>query len=77
MMHKEKVTISVTRKLLDELDRTASQQRISRSALVEEALRLWHSEQLKQELAEGYQAMAAEDRKTAEQNLRSGVEILD
>ncbi len=77
MMHKEKVTISVTRKLLDELDRTASQQRISRSALVEEALKLWYSKQLKRELVEGYQAMAAEDRKTAEQNLRSGVEILD
>ena len=77
MSKREKVTISISSDRLAQLDEIVVARDTNRSALVEEALAVWEERQLKQELVEGYRAMAAEDRKTAEANLRSGVETLD
>jgi predicted transcriptional regulator len=77
MPKREKVTISISSDRLAQLDEIVVARDTNRSALVEEALAVWEERQLKQELVEGYRAMAAEDRKTAEANLRSGVETLD
>ncbi len=77
MAGKDKITITVDADRLSELDRVAEAQHVSRSALVEEALRVWHRDRLEQELARGYREMAREDRETAERNLRSSVESLD
>jgi len=74
---REKVTISIASDRLAELDEIAVARDTNRSALIEEALAVWEERRLKRELADGYRAMAAEDRKTAEANLRSGVETLD
>jgi metal-responsive CopG/Arc/MetJ family transcriptional regulator len=77
MAKREKVTISIAADRLAELDEVAIARDTNRSALIEEALAVWEERRLKQELADGYKAMAAEDRKTAEANLRSSVETLD
>lgn len=76
MAKREKVTISIAADRLAELDEIAIARDTNRSALIEEALAVWEERRLKQELADGYKAMAAEDRRTAEANLRSGVETL-
>ena len=77
MARKQKVTISLASDRLAELDDIVVARDSNRSALVEEALEVWTRARLQRELAEGYRAMAEEDRKTAEGNLRSGVEALD
>lgn len=77
MPKREKVTISIASDRLAELDEIVIARDSNRSALIEEALAVWEERRLKRELAEGYKAMSAEDRKTAEANLRSGVETLD
>jgi metal-responsive CopG/Arc/MetJ family transcriptional regulator len=77
MACKDKITISMDGSLLSDLDRTAEERHVSRSALIEEALHVWRRERLEADLARGYREMAGEDRATAEANLRSGVESLD
>ena len=77
MARKQKVTISLASDRLAELDDIVVARDSNRSALVEEALEVWTRARLQRELAEGYRAMAEEDRKTAEGNLRSGIEALD
>jgi len=77
MPKREKVTISIASDRLAQLDEVVIVRDSNRSALIEEALAVWEERRLQRELADGYKAMAAEDRKTAEVNLRSGVETLD
>lgn len=76
MASKVKVTVSLDRALVRELGRTNRRKRKPRSQLVEEALQLWRRRQLEQALKEGYQAMAKEDRATAERHLAAGWEVV-
>ena len=76
-MSKTKVTVTIEREVIRELDRLSIRRRENRSRLVEEAVRLWQDQQLREELAEGYKAMAEEDSKTAESNLAAGVEAIE
>ena len=77
MIRRRKVTVTIASARLEQLDEIAVARDSNRSALIEEALELWEREQLERELAAGYKAMADEDRRTAEQLLRSGSEALD
>jgi metal-responsive CopG/Arc/MetJ family transcriptional regulator len=77
MAKREKVTVSIASDRLAQLDEIVIARDTNRSALIEEALAVWEERRLKQQLADGYKAMAAEDRRTADANLRSGVETLD
>ncbi len=77
MASKVKITVSVDEALVRELGGASRQKRKPRSQLVEEALRLWRRGRLEQELKEGYQAMAKEDRATAEHNLAAGWEAVE
>jgi len=76
MPSKVKVTVSLDESLVQELAEVSRRGRKSRSRLVEEALQYWRRSRLEHELKEGYQAMAQEDRATAEQNLRAAWEAL-
>lgn len=76
MASKVKVTVSLDRALVRELGRANRRKRKPRSQLVEEALQLWRRRQLEQALKEGYQAMAKEDRATAERHLAAGWEVV-
>jgi metal-responsive CopG/Arc/MetJ family transcriptional regulator len=76
MASKVKVTVSLGKDLVKELEEVSRQRRTSRSQLIEEALSFWRRSQLEQQLKEGYQHMAAEDRATAERNLAAGWEIV-
>ncbi len=76
MASKVKVTVSLDESLVKELEGISREKRTHRSRLVEEALRVWHRRLIEQQLKEGYQSMAAEDRATAERNLAVGWEIL-
>jgi metal-responsive CopG/Arc/MetJ family transcriptional regulator len=75
-MSKEKITVTIEEELVQELDRVAKSLHGSRSSLVESAIRTWKRIQLEQELMEGYRSMAEEDRRTAEQTLAAGREVL-
>lgn len=76
MASKVKVTVSLDETLVRELGELCRENRKPRSQLVEEALQLWRRSRLEQELREGYQAMAREDRATAERHLAAGWEVM-
>ncbi len=75
-MSKQRITITLAEELVKELDLAAEVLKQSRSNVVELAVRGWKKEQLERELMEGYQAMAAEDLKVAEENLPASYEVL-
>lgn len=76
MSNKLKVTITVDKSVVEEIDRLSKEQRESRSHLIEEAIKTWRQKQLEKELIDGYLAMAKEDLETAEANLKAGMEVL-
>lgn len=69
MAHKVKVTLSLDEDLVATLDALSREAKKPRSRVVQEALRQWRKKELHGKLAEGYRAMADEDRRTAERNL--------
>ena len=76
MVSKVKVTVSLDSSLMKQLEAVSRQSRAPRSRLIEEALRFWQRSRLEQQLKEGYQHMATEDRATAERNVKAGWEIV-
>jgi len=76
MVSKVKVTVSLDSSLMKQLEVVSRQSRTPRSRLIEEALRFWQRSRLEQQLKEGYQHMATEDRTTAERNVKAGWEIV-
>jgi metal-responsive CopG/Arc/MetJ family transcriptional regulator len=73
---KEKITVTIDEELLEDLDRAAKSLRVSRSSVLEKAIRTWKKDLLRRELIEGYRTMSDEDLKVAEQNLHAGYEAL-
>lgn len=69
-MPKTKITISINEDFLNELDKIAKLQQTNRSKLINEALKVWEKERIEAELKQGYLAMAKEDKKIAEENLK-------
>ena len=76
MAQKVKLTVSLDQDLVEALDEMSRQSRKPRSRVVQEALRSWRRKQLQDKLAEGYRAMAEEDRETAERHLPAFRETL-
>ena len=76
MAQKIKLTVSLDQDLVQTLDEMSRQSKKPRSRVVQEALRLWRRKNVHDKLAEGYRAMAEEDRKTAERHLPAFKEIL-
>ena len=76
MGHKVKVTLSLDEDLVEVLEKVSRQRKKPRSRVVQEALRLWQRRELQEKLAEGYRAMAEEDRETAERHVPAFREIL-
>lgn len=74
MANKEKVTVTLDGALLQSLDLQAQAKAISRSQLVEEALRFWQAYQLEEALKNGYAAMSEEALEWAETSLSAGSE---
>jgi metal-responsive CopG/Arc/MetJ family transcriptional regulator len=77
MAMKVKLTVTVERDLAKELDEEARIRKLSRSALVEEAIRLLRKKRLEELLKSGYRAMAEENLKVAEETIHYGSEALD
>ncbi len=69
MATRTKITVSLDESIVEELSVTSMLQKIPKSRIVEEALKLWQRARLDRELEEGYRAMAIRDRATAEENL--------
>lgn len=67
MATKVKLTITVHQDLVKELDEEVKTRKVSRSALVEEGIKLLKKKQLEESLKEGYLAMAKENLKVAEE----------
>ena len=76
MAPKVKLTVSLDQDLVDTLDEMSRQSKKPRSRMVQEALRLWRRKHVDDKLAEGYRAMAEEDREEAERHLPAFREIL-
>lgn len=76
MAHKVKVTLSLDEDLVEELEKVSRQRKKPRSRVVQEALRLWQRREVEEKLAEGYRAMAEEDREAAERHVAAFREII-
>ncbi len=76
MSNKLKVTITIEKAIVEEIDRLSKEQKESRSHLIEEAIKVWREKHLEKELINGYLAMAKKDAETAEANLEAGIEVL-
>lgn len=77
MATKIKLTVTVNRDLVKELDEEKKVRKTSRSALVEEGIKLLKKKRLEESLKYGYQAMAEENLKVAEETIAYGSEVLD
>ncbi len=75
-LSKMKASVAITRELLEFVDEESHLRQETRSAIIEEALRLWQRQKLEQSLAHGYRAMSTEDSKTAGQHLPLAKEVL-
>ena len=76
MAHKVKLTVSLDQDLVETLDEMSRQSRKPRSRVLQEALRAWRRKHLQDKLADGYRAMAEENRETAERHLPAFKETL-
>jgi metal-responsive CopG/Arc/MetJ family transcriptional regulator len=76
-MPKVKVTLSLDQDMVQTLDTISRQSHKPRSRVVQEALRVWRRKALEEQLADGYRAMAKEDKETAERFLPAFREILE
>lgn len=76
MYSKQKVTVTIDKSIVREIDKLSKEMNETRSHLIEEALKAWRRGQVEQELIDGYCAMSKEDAKTAEQNLEAGKEAI-
>ena len=70
------MTVSLDEALVKELAGASRERQKPRSHLVEEALRMWRRSRLEQALRDGYEAMAREDRATAERRLAAAWETM-
>lgn len=77
MATKVKLTISINRDLVKELDEETKTRKTSRSALVEEGIKLLKKKRMEDALKSGYQAMAEENLKVAEETIAYGSEVLN
>jgi predicted transcriptional regulator len=66
---KARMTVSVERAVVEEVDRFCRRRKRTRSAVVAEALARWMRARQESELAAGYEAMAEENLRVAEENL--------
>ena len=77
MTTKAKLTVTIGRDLVKELDKEAKARKISRSALVEEAIELLKKKGIEELLKSGYRDMADENLKVAEEAIHYGSEAMD
>lgn len=75
-MAKTKITVSIDERYVIKLDRIARLKHSNRSNLIEEAIRVWETEYIHAALKRGYQSMAREDSKVAEEYIKIAQEIL-
>ena len=76
-MNRVKITLTLDKNLVGQLDQLSKTRKKNRSRLVEEAVRRWYQAQFEQELIAGYRAMAKEDKETAEANLPIAMEAIN
>ncbi len=77
MAKKVRVTLSLDSNLAREIGMEGRRRGVSRSSVVEEALKLWARHRLEKELERGYSQMAGEDREIAEQFLPASREAIE
>lgn len=75
MAQKVKLTLSLDADLVETLGKIGRQNKKPRSRVVQDALRLWRKRELQERLAEGYGAMAEENREATEHGLAAFREI--
>lgn len=73
--HREKLSVTVDPHLYQAVNRHARRTKLSKSKIVEEAIRLWERHRLAALAREGYQKMADEDVRDAEAYLPAVEEI--
>ncbi len=76
MAKKKKVSVTIDRVVLANIERISEEKGISRSSAIEWMLKEWEKIYLREELKAGYGAMSGEDRKTAEESLEIVREVI-
>ena len=64
--HREKLSVTVDPQLYQVIERHAERTKVSKSRIIEEAIRLWERSRLAALAREGYQKMGDEDLRDAE-----------
>ena len=72
---KGKVSISLEVSLLQDIEMYSKARKISRSQVIENALKKWQQKLKRREMIEGYKAMAQENAQIADEFAKSGQEV--
>lgn len=74
---KEKMSITIDRELFHLINKTSKAQKIAKSQLAEQALRLWFRIETEKLMAQGYEEMSEEDRLFAEEVFDAQREVIN
>lgn len=77
MANKVKLTVTVDREIAEALDAETKRLKLSRSKLVQEAIKLFERKRLEERMKDGYQETAAENLVFAEEVVGYGSEATD
>ena len=73
---KERISITIDSELFYKIEKISKKEKIPRSKIIREALKLWDQQRTKILMRKGYLESADEDRDLAELGLESGNEVV-
>jgi len=76
MRNKKKISVTIDNEIFEAIEKAAETYKMAKSQLAQEALSMWFKKKTRELMAEGYVAMATEDREFTETALDAQKEIL-
>ena len=73
---KERLSITIDPDLLEKIEKISKQEKISRSRIITEALKLWEQKKIENLMRKGYLESAKEDKEFAKLSFEAQREIL-
>jgi len=74
---KERLSITIDPDLFKKIEKISKQEKISRSRIITEALKLWEQKKVENLMRKGYLESAKEDMELAEFDLQASNEVID
>jgi len=76
MRNKKKISVTIDNEIFEAIEKAAETYKMAKSQLAQEAFSMWFKKKTRELMAEGYVAMATEDREFTETVLDAQKEIL-